>query len=163
MARRIQHRSEFGFPAERVRAALTDEGYLRERLARIGGRSSALVSHEARDGVTRIVMRQGIDAEHLPSAARRLAPNGVTIERTEVWNGRRATVTAAVAGLPGSLTGAMALDDAEAGSVLAMDGEVKVSIPLVGGKLEGAIADQLGTLFGAEARFTNRWLTDHPA
>lgn len=166
MARPIEHRSEFGFPAERVHAAFTDEAFLRERLAGIGGERSELVSLTVDGDTARAVMRQGIDAEVLPGTVRRVAPNGVLIERTETWsvesNGRyRGAVDATVSGMPGSLTATTSLADTPAGSELVVDGSVKVSIPLVGGKIESVIAEQLGQLLRAEARFTTRWLESH--
>ncbi len=162
MARPIEHRAEFAFPAERVFAAFTDETFLRARLAKIGGRDSELVSYGVDgDGTVRVVMRQGIDAELLPSVVKRITPNGVVIERTETWRSGapyRGTIAASVSGMPGSLDGGTTLANTAAGSALALDAKVKVSIPLVGGKIESVIAEHLDQLLRAEARFTTRWL-----
>lgn len=165
MARRIEVRTEYAHPVERVYAALTDETCVRERLASIGGRNSQLVSFSTDGGTTTAVMRQGIDAEHLPGVVRRVASNGVTIERTETWrpDGRTGTVEAAVSGFTGSLQGTTALTETAGGSELVLDGEVKVGIPLIGGKIEDVIVEQLGKLLRAEAKFTNRWLESHSA
>lgn len=169
MARRMEHRTEFGHPAARAYAALTDEGAVRERLTQIGGRRSELVSYSSDDGTVTAVMRQGIDAEHLPGVVRKVAPDGVTIERTETWTGAqpdgsyRGTVRASVSGMPGSMEGTMSVADTGGGSQLLLDGQVKVGIPLVGGKIEGAIVDEIGKLLQAEGRFTNRWLESHQA
>ncbi|HEY3262208.1 MAG TPA: DUF2505 domain-containing protein [Pseudonocardiaceae bacterium] len=171
MARRIEHRSEFAYPAERVYAALTNEAFLRERLSEIGGRRSELVSFTADDGTTTAKMRQSIDAEHLPAMVRRVTSDGVIIDRTETWTAPAdqdgegwyaGTVEAKVSGFGGTLRGTTALADAEGadadGSVLSLDGEVRVDLPLVGGRIEGVVADELGRLLRAEARFTDRWL-----
>ncbi|HET6501650.1 MAG TPA: DUF2505 family protein, partial [Amycolatopsis sp.] len=37
-------------------------------------------------------------------------------------------------------------------------GEVRIRIPLVGGKVEGFVADQVTNLLQGEAEFTARWL-----
>jgi len=165
MARRIELRTGYRHPADRVFAALTDQECVRERLASIGGESSELVSFTANGDSTRIVMRQGIDAAVLPSVVRRVTPNGVTIERTETWQaGNRGTVEASVQGFTGSLRAAAAVvADAATGSELVLDGEVKVGIPLIGGKIEAVIAEQIGRLLSAEAKFTDRWLESRPA
>lgn len=161
MARRIEHRAEYGFPAELVYAALIDETYLRQRLARIGGRRSELVSHTVADEAVEAVMRQAIDPEHLPSVVKRITPNGVVIVRTESWRWDtqyRGRIAAAVDGMPGTFDGTMSLVDTAAGSAISLGATVSVSIPLVGGKIESAIADQLRQLLEAEARFTTSWL-----
>jgi hypothetical protein len=179
MARRIEHRSEFGYPADQVYAALTDENCLRERLSRIGGRQSELVSFTADGDETTVVMRQSIDAEYLPGVVRRITPDGVTIDRVETWRAPsegddgsyRGTVEASVRGFAGSLHGTRALSDSNAsgagdgsaGSVLVLYGEVKVQVPLVGGRIEAVIAEQLDRLMRAEARFTERWLESRQA
>jgi hypothetical protein len=163
MARRIEHRAGFGYPAQRVHAVLIDEVYLRERLARIGGERSELVSHEVAGDTVRAVMHQGIDAQHLPPVVQRVAGGGVLIERTETWplaSGEpyRGTIEASVRGMPGSLDGATVLAGTADGSELELRAQVRVSIPLVGGKIEAVISEQLGLLLRAEAKFTQRWL-----
>jgi hypothetical protein len=161
MARPIEHRATFGFPAERVHAAFTDETYLRERLATIGGRSSELVSHRVDNGTAVAVMRQGIDPEHLPQVVRKITPGGVLIERTETWRGGapyRGGISATVSGMPGTMEGTLTLADITTGCTLTMAASVKVGIPLVGGKIEAVIVEQLAQLLEAESRFTTRWL-----
>lgn len=165
MARRIEFRTAYGHPAERVMAALTDETFVRERLTQIGGRASELMSFTVDGGAMTAVMRQGIDAEHLPGVVRRVAPNGVTIERTETWHAGtlRGTVDAEVRGFTGRLNATASLGDTPAGSELVIDGEVKVGVPLVGGRIEAVVAEELERLFQAEGKFTNRWLESHQA
>lgn len=178
MPRRIEHRAEFDHPVDRVHAVLTDEGFLRERLAAVGGHHSELVSFSGRGtsgaSGTRVVSRQRIGAEHLPAAVRRIAPGGVTVNRTETWDGLdgahyRGTVEASVQGFTGSLQGGTQLrNGAGPGgtpgrAVLVLDGTVKVAIPLVGGAIEATIVEQLGRLLRLEAEFTARWLETHRA
>jgi Protein of unknown function (DUF2505) len=171
MARRIEHRTGFSQPADRVYLALIDERCLRERLSAIGGRRCELLSYTVGSDTATAVMRQSIDAEHLPGIVRRVTPDGVVIKRTETWRtGRRGdrrsnhpsdyrgAVEASVSGMPGSLRGTTVLSDTADGSELVLDGELTVGIPLIGGRIEDMIAEQLGRLLQAEARFTDRWL-----
>jgi Protein of unknown function (DUF2505) len=167
MGRSIEHRSTFGYPAQRVYAALTDESYLRQRLSEIGGPNAELISYTAEGDSVRIVMRQGIDPEDLPGVVRRVVSDGVLIERTETWTSSggnqpyTCTVDASVKGIKGSITGTNKLSDADGGSEMLASGEVNIDIPLVGGKIEGVIVDQLSLLLDAEATFTNDWLEKH--
>lgn len=165
MPRPIEHRADFAYPAARVHAVLTDEEFVRARLAKIGGRSSELVSIDVTGPTSRVVLRQGIDAEHLPSIVKRVTSGGVTIERVETWTlaggAYTGTVDASVSGVSGSLQGRTELADAGTSSQLVLVGQVKVGIPLVGGKIEAVIAEQLAKLLSAEDRFTVKWLETH--
>jgi hypothetical protein len=68
---------------------------------------------------------------------------------------------------PGSIGGALALADlggpGSAGSQLSIDGQAKVDVPLIGGKIEAAIAEQVLKLMEREARFTAEWLARDPS
>lgn len=166
MPRSIEHRADFAYPVARIHAALTDEEFVRARLAKIGGRTSELVSLDVTGATSRLVMRQGIDAEHLPSIVKRVTSGGVTIERVETWTRSvdgafSGTADASVSGVSGSLASRTALMDAGSSSQFALDGEVKVGIPLLGGKLEAVIVEQLSKLLRAEDRFMIKWLDAH--
>lgn len=165
MPRPIEHRNGSTYPVDRVYAALTDQAFLRARLRRLGGKSSELSSFSIEGGTTLYTLRQTVDAEHLPSLARRVIRGDLVIERTESWTvvgGQYdGTVEGAVPGTPASVRGVTTLLDTEIGSEMVLTGTVKVSMPLVGGKLEELIVDQLVELLGAEGRFTQSWLESH--
>ena len=174
MALRIEHHSTSEWPAVRVYEALADIDYLRERLQELGGASTELVEHESTDSGLRFEVRQGISVDALPTVARTLIGGDLIIDRTESW--RRADenhctgeIAAQVAGLPCSITGSMWLrdpplpvEDVSASSAGAseflVDGLVRVNLPLLGGKLEALVVDQVRQLLSAEVLFTADWL-----
>jgi hypothetical protein len=55
----------------------------------------------------------------------------------------------------------MRLAPAGDGSELVLDGLVKIPIPLVGGRIEESVAEQIGTLLDSEHTFAEDWLTQH--
>ncbi|OLR90765.1 DUF2505 domain-containing protein [Actinokineospora bangkokensis] len=162
MASRIEHRAEFAAPAAAVHAAFVDRDFLAERLRVLGGKGAQLLDYTERGGEVAFKLRQGVDAAKLPSAARAIIKGDLVVERTESWRqaatGFAGDTGASVSGVPGDVKGRFALVDAGTGSVWTTSGEVKVRIPLVGGKIEAAIAEQVGALLAAEARFTADWL-----
>lgn len=161
MARRIEHLTKSSRPASEVYAALVDEGYLRDRLAVLGGNDAALVAFTTTGGTTSYQLRQGVPADRLPSVARGLLGGDLVIDRAEAWTGagRTGTVEVTLNGVPGRLDGTLTLVDAAGGGCeLTLTGQVKVGIPLMGGKLEALIAEQVGVLLDAEAEFTTEWL-----
>lgn len=171
MPRPIEHRTSSPYSAARVYAALTDEEFLRARLKRLGGKHSELTSFytesSTQGGATRYSLRQTVDAQRLPSIARSVIGGDLVIERIESWTGNGGeydgTVEASVLGAPGSVQAATSLLDTGGGSELVLTGTVRVAVPLVGGKLEDLIVEQLIALLNAEGEFTQHWLETHDA
>ncbi|KAA2264881.1 DUF2505 domain-containing protein [Solihabitans fulvus] len=168
MARRIEHLTTASWPADRVHHALVDPTYLRDRLAAIGGVGAELVAHNAANGTVAYQLRQGVPAAELPSMARSFLGGDLVIKRVETWrtagDGYEGTFEATINGVPGEVTGTMSLaDTGSGGSELALRGQARVGIPLVGGKFEELIVEQVGKLLDKEAAFTMSWLAEHPS
>ncbi|UVS82332.1 MULTISPECIES: DUF2505 domain-containing protein [Actinokineospora] len=158
MASRIEHRADLAAPASRVRAALVSTEYLRDRLAEIGGPGAELVDHGVRGGTVTYRLRQTVPADRLPSFTKSVFRGDLVVERTETWDDAAGTTTARVTGVPGEITAAYTLTDTASGCTWRTDGRVQVKIPLVGGKIEKVIAEQVGRLLAAETAFTADWL-----
>ncbi|MBB5806373.1 hypothetical protein F4560_006141 [Saccharothrix ecbatanensis] len=163
MARRIEHRTTSRRPARDVYAALVDETYLRERLDALGGTDPRLVAFTTTETSTSYQLRQGVPADKLPSVARGLLGGDLVIDRAESWTeaGYAGTVEVTLNGVPGRLDGTITLADTASGSELTLTGQVKVGIPLMGGKLETLIAEQVALLLDKETEFTAEWLDRH--
>ncbi|MCS7483044.1 DUF2505 domain-containing protein [Umezawaea endophytica] len=162
MARRIEHHTTSTWPVQDVFQALVDERYLRDRLAVLGGTDAQLVSFSSANGKTSYQLKQGVPAEHLPSVAKSLLGGDLVIHRTEVWTaaGTTGTVEVTLNGVPGRLDGTIVLAGDAGGSRTTLTGQVKVSIPLMGGKLEAMIAEQVSALLDKENEFTTEWLAN---
>jgi len=160
MARRIEHHTTSPHSAEKVFGALVDETYLRDRLAEIGGTNAGLVTFTTTETRTSYQLRQGVPAEHLPSMAKSLLGGDLVIQRVENWAALAGTVEVTINGVPGRMDGAFTLADNGSGSKLTLTGEIKVSIPLMGGKLEKLIAEQVAVLLDKESEFTSEWLAN---
>ncbi|MCX2948079.1 DUF2505 domain-containing protein [Lentzea sp. NEAU-D7] len=158
MARRIEHHTTSPHSAEKVFGAMVDETYLRDRLAAIGGKDAQLVTYSSTGEKTSYQLKQGVPAEHVPSAVRAALGGDLVIQRTETWAAGAGTVEVAVNGVPGRLEGSFTVLDNGSGSKLTLSGEVKVSIPFLGGKIEKLIAEQVAVLLDKESEFTSQWL-----
>ncbi|WP_367134531.1 DUF2505 domain-containing protein [Saccharothrix sp. HUAS TT1] len=163
MARRIEHRTTSRRPARDVYAALVDETYLRDRLAVLGGADPELITFTSTGGTTSYQLKQGVSAEHLPPFARGVLGGDLVITRTETWTeaGLTGTIEGLLKGVPGRLEGTITLSDTPTGSELLLVGQTKVGIPLVGGKVESLIAEQVALLLDKETEFTSEWLARH--
>lgn len=162
MPTRFEHRAGFSVPAATVYATLVDRTFLDERLRAIGGKGATVVEHTAAgDGVT-FRLRQGMDAQKLPGAVRAIVNGDLIVDREERWQADgTGTAKVTIAGVPGEIRSQTRLADRAGGSEQVVTAEVKVSIPLVGGKIEGMIAQQVGKLLAAEAEFAGKWLAGH--
>ncbi len=70
-------------------------------------------------------------------------------------------MSGAIPGAPVSLSGTAVLVAGDRGARLQFTATVEVRIPLVGGKVENFIGNQLVELLIAEQRFTTAWLKDN--
>lgn len=155
MASRIEHSTEFPYLFEQVLAAFTSESALRQRLADIGGKDAELLAHEKSASTISYRMRQGIPGEKLPGAVRKVHSGDLHVEREQQWQvsdeTAKGTATASVTGVPGSITARSELTPTGSGTALRITGEVKVSVPLIGGKIERTIAEHVGQLLDRES------------
>jgi Protein of unknown function (DUF2505) len=168
MARRIEHRTRSPWDVKTVYTTLVDPTYLNARLAELGGTGAQLAEHRvAPDGQVSYRLRHGVEARHLPPAVRTMLGGDLKIDRTETWRpdpagGYTGTVSVTIPGMPGNLGGRYRLsDDGNGGTTQVMDGSVQIPIPLVGGRIEETVADQISKLLDAEHTFTEGWLDQH--
>jgi hypothetical protein len=165
MPRPIQFQSRYPLPAAKVYATLVDPDYLRAKLDAVGGDDAELVELTSDPNGARIVLRQGVSQDVIPGPIKKILRGDLVIERTETW--RRGdpghydgTVSARVKDMPGSIGGALRLVDTDQGaaSEYRVEGAAKVDVPLLGGRIESVVVDQVVKLIEREAQFTADWL-----
>ncbi len=162
MATSLEHRSTFPVAAGEVYGTLVDKAFLTERLTDIGGKDATLLAH-SRDG-DRVTfrMRQGVDASRLPGAVRTIINGDLVVEREERWRPEgdfyAGATRVTIAGVPGEIQGRSRIAGTDSQGTLVITAQVKVSIPLIGGKLEKVVAEQVGKLLAAEAEYAEKWL-----
>jgi hypothetical protein len=167
MPRQIDFRSVSPHSADEVYATMVDPDYLRARLERIGGPGAGLLEHSADVQGAQYRLRLGLDAKDLPSVVRSVLAGDVTIERNERWtrqdSGRYVgDVEVTIVNAPASATGGMRLRDLpDGGCELNVRADVRVSVPLIGGKIEGVVGEQVKRLLAAETEFTQVWLSEN--
>lgn len=156
MAKRITHELTYDAPPAQVRAMLLDRDF-RETVAaeQRALRSTILVDGE------QVTFGTVQAARGIPSFAKKFVGDEIEILQKETWKGDDADVHITIPGKPGELRGTTRLLPAGDGTVEKVDLEVKVSIPLVGGKIEGLIADLITKALTYENRAGRAWLASH--
>ena len=98
-------------------------------------------------------------AQGIPGFAKKFVGDEINIVQSEDWTARRrATSHIAIPGKPGEMTGTALLTEDPDGTTETVNLTVKVNIPLVGGKIEGLIADLLSKALRAENKVGRAWL-----
>lgn len=165
MARSIEHRATFPADTTRVYETLVDADFVRAKLERLGGHTAELIELSDTNGVTSLRTRHGIPSNKLPGPVRALLGGDLHINRTQTWRpdaeGFTGDFSVTIAGAPGSLTGTGLLRGTNGGCEQTMRGQIRVDIPLVGGKVEESVTGHITTLLDAEAHFTQQWLREH--
>jgi hypothetical protein len=150
---------------EVVFAMLTDPEYLRAKLEATGALEYEVVEcAETPDGGFRIVTNRTVQAD-IPGFAKKFFKPNNAMTQTEDWapaseGARAGTWRIEPHGVPVSVStsGTTLLEAVGSGSVQFIDAKIKVSVPLIGGKLEHFVFDQAKKTMDAEHLFGQSWL-----
>lgn len=158
-AMKFSHEIRYGASAADVYALLADQSF-REEVCRAGGALEHDVSiTPAGDGM-KVVVDQTLPAAGIPSFATKFVGDRIQVIQTETWTSpTQADLELQIPGKPGHMRGTITLTESAGETVEAVAGDLKVSIPLVGGKLEGLIADLLRSALKSEQRVGSARLT----
>jgi len=100
-------------------------------------------------------------ARKIPSIAQKFVGDTVQIVQRETWTSvDAATFDMVIPGKPGQLRGTISLRERDGQCDEVFAGEVKVQVPLVGGKLESFVSDLLKKMLAAEGRVGVSWLEE---
>jgi hypothetical protein len=112
----------------------------------------------AGDGME-VRLEQAHGTDRIPSFAQRLVGHEIRFVQQESWaSPSSAEIHVSIPGKPGDMAGTMTLRQSGDDVVQQVDLTVKVSIPLVGGKVEDLVAGFLGRAFEAENKVGVKWL-----
>jgi hypothetical protein len=107
----------------------------------------------------KVVVDQTQPADGIPSFAKKIVGDEIQIVQREQWkDDTAADLTVEIPGKPGALTGGIALTASGGGTTETVSGDIKVKIPMIGGKLEGLIGDLLTSALKTEERVGRTWL-----
>ncbi len=98
-------------------------------------------------------------ADEVPSFAKKLVGSEINILQEEEWSSPTSgALKVTIPGKPGSMEGTIRLVEVDGGVTETVEAEVKVAIPLIGGKLEDFIGGMLLRALKAEQRVGVKWL-----
>ncbi len=157
MATRYQHSFTWDAPASAVYAMITDPVYQEQR-SQAGNpiRAESAVT-PTDNGATISVFRQmAIDP---PGFIKSFVGDSIGIQETQTWiSPAEATLVVEILKQPGGVQGTLRLRESGASTVVTVDAEVAVKVPLVGGKVEGYVASILDRLLNKDEELGKAWL-----
>lgn len=155
---RMQVSYHFDADVERVYALMSDPEFVARKYEHQGATDIQVDSDKRQDG-PRLVSRRKMTID-LPGFAKKVMSPTNTIVQTDEWSPADADGTricrysVEVQGVPSRIDGTVTLTADGGGTRQDVEAEVKVSIPLLGGKLEKFAVDSGKKALADEAEFT---------
>ncbi|HET7430124.1 MAG TPA: DUF2505 domain-containing protein [Nocardioides sp.] len=108
-----------------------------------------------------VQLEQAHGTDRIPGFAQKLVGSEIRFLHRETWESPAgADIHVTIPGKPGEMTGTETLTQSGEDVVQRIDLSVKVSLPLVGGKVEDLVAGFVGKAFDAENKVGVKWLRD---
>lgn len=162
---RISETVTYGAAPEDVFAMLTDEAFQERKCVDAGALRYDVAVTTVADGA-RVVARRDLPTDSLPDFAKSLVGTSLSITETYDWGGarpngsRRGELTVEVAGAPIAMRGKVEMVPAGAGTTIRIDGDLKASIPLLGGRVERAAAPAVINAIRSENQTGAHWIAE---
>jgi hypothetical protein len=157
---KFSHQLRYDAAPADVYAMLGDAAFRQKACAAAGA-----VRHDVSivpDGAgMRVRLDQTQPAKGIPPFAAKFVGDEIQIVQNELWSGPAAAdFTLEIPGKPGRCAGTITLaEDGSGGTVESVAGDLKVNIPLVGGKLEAMIVDLIKAAMRSEESVGRSWLS----
>jgi hypothetical protein len=147
-----------GATATQVHEMLADPAF-REKVCEEQGVLRHSVRIDPRSSGMEVEIDQVQAAHGIPGFAKKFVGDEIHIVQSERWSSPdHGDIHVSIPHKPGEMKGTATLAEDAAGTTETVDLTVTVGIPLVGGKIEGLIADMLSKALRAEHRVGVRWL-----
>jgi hypothetical protein len=149
---KFSHEIRYAASAADVYAMLADESF-REKVCAASGALSQSASVTPTSAGMDVVVDQTLPAHGIPAFATKFVGSEIQVLQKETWTSpTHADLEVTIPGKPGHLRGSITLAENAGETVETVSGDIKVSIPLVGGKLEALIGDLLASALRNEER-----------
>ncbi len=156
----MKFRKELAYDADpdAVFAMLSDPAF-REKVAQAQEVVSVDVRLTTSSGGFSLVSDQVQNTAGLPAIAKKIAGDTTQAVITEEWSSTSGgSISITAPGKPTKAEGTITLKPAGTGTTELVELDVKVKVPLIGGKLEQLMADNIDSGFDVEHRVGQAWL-----
>ena len=155
---RLNERLEYPASPDEVFAMITDTSF-REAVCQATGALSWTVQIDPAEGGTggASVMVTRVMPSEVPDMVKKIVGETIEVVQSEQWEpadgvGHHAELLVEIEGQPAKMLGSETIAAEGEGATLTVDGDIKVSIPLVGGRLEKEVARAMTAALQVEHR-----------
>ena len=160
-AMKLRHEISYDAPLADVFAMLSDPAFRQESAKAMGVISADVSITPHGEGIT-VRIDQVQPTTGVPAFARKFAGETTRAVQSEEWSSPAGgTISIETPGKPTSITGTLSLTEAGGRTTETMVAEVKVKVPLIGGKLESLMADLVARGMDDEHAAGVAWLEAH--
>ena len=135
----------------------TNPEFFQAKYAACGGRDINVLETSHNNGQFRIKVSRKVPAEvPIPSFARSLVPQDITLIQTDSWDLERGIGSLEIefVGIPVKVGCELVLKDIGGQAIEDLHFDVRVNLPLIGGKLEKLLAEDLKLKFAKDTAIT---------
>lgn len=160
---RVNSSHTYAASPEDVFTMMTDPGVLTAKYESLGHRDIEITEHSVdAGGAVTVASRRSVPMD-VPGFAKKLLKPMNTVEQQDEWNApaadgsRTGTWRVKAAGVPVDVGGTLHLSPGKKkrATVVEISGEVRSSVPIIGGKLAGFIGGDVQRTLGAEEEFND--------
>ncbi|CAN5365294.1 DUF2505 domain-containing protein [soil metagenome] len=155
---KFRHELTYAATPDEVFAMLSDQAF-REKVAAAQEVVSVQISLTPRGSGFELTNDQVQNTAGLPAIAKKIAGDTTRAVITESWSGPTGgSLEITAPGKPTSAKGTITLSTTATGTSEVVELDVKVKVPLIGGKLEALMADQIKSGIEVEQTVGAAWL-----
>ena len=155
---RFSHDLAYDAAPEAVAAMLADPAF-REEVCQALHVLRHEVSVQGAGAGMRVVVDQTQPAQGVPSFAKKFVGDEIRIVQRETWRDTtKADLDIEIPGKPGTMRGGITLAGDTVHTVQTVTGDIRVKLPLVGGRIEEMVGDIFRSALRAEQRVGAAWL-----
>ena len=157
-AMKLRHEISYDAPLADVFAMLADPDFRQSSAAAMGVISADVSITPKGEGIS-VRIDQVQPTEGVPGFARKFAGETTRAVQTEEWDSPSGgSITIETPGKPTSIKGTLSLSESGGRTTETLEAEVKVKVPLIGGKLESLMADLVAAGMDKEQTAGAAWL-----
>ncbi|MDH2415028.1 DUF2505 domain-containing protein [Nocardioides sp. CER19] len=157
MSTPLRHDLTYDAPLAEVAAMLADPAF-REAVCDAQHALSRTVTITGTTESGSVAVDYAQAANGVPSFAKKLVGERIEIAQREQWSGNHAALEITIPGKPGEMKGTITLTESGGTTVQRVAADIRVNMPLVGGKAERVIEEILLKALRKENQVGREWL-----
>jgi hypothetical protein len=164
MSKKFTNSDPYDADLDAMWAMIGSQDYWTQKYESMGAKNVRFDQFDAGEAALTITSQRDVPAD-LPGFAKKIIGETNHVTQTERWtrsgDSAHCEISIEVKNVPGGTSGTMDMRPSGSGVVWDADFDIKISLPLVGGKLEGVMLEETRTNFTTEKAFNDSWLASH--